>query len=121
MTNIIAIVLAAILQVESQGGTDKRHGDNGKAVGPYQLHTEAVREANRIDAIYARRYKRKARRWTYSDRNSMKKSREIAELILIRFYRMGITDPVTLGCRHRNPYSQDNAEYRRKIKREIGN
>ena len=47
MTNIIAIVLAAILQVESQGGTDKRHGDNGKAVGPYQLHTEAVREANR--------------------------------------------------------------------------
>ena len=121
MTNIITIVLCAILQVESQGGTDKRHGDNGKAVGPYQLHTEAVHEANRIERIYARRYDRKARRWTHIDRHNMEKSRQISELILIRFYRMGITDPVKLGCRHRNPYSFDHAEYKRKISKVIGN
>ena len=119
MTNIIAIVLSAILQVESSGGTDLRHGDDGKAVGPYQMWHCAVDEANRIDAIYARRYGRKARVWVYADRIDFAKSEDMTELILIRFYRLGVTDPVDLACRHNRPDGFVGPEYWGKVKVEL--
>ena len=119
MTNIIAIVLSAIIQVESHNGLDSRHGDNGRAVGPYQMWVCAVDEANRIEQIYARKFKRKARHWHYSDRHSLKKSRAMCELTMIWHYRRGITDTVKLCCRWRNPYSLDHKEYRRKIRKAV--
>ena len=33
-------LLDAIRQVESSGGKDKRDGDDGKAIGPYQIHRD---------------------------------------------------------------------------------
>jgi len=89
------------------------------AVGPYQMWTVAVDEANRIERIYSRRYGRKARRWKYADRRSTKQSRIMAELTLMWHYRRGVTKPIELACRWRNPHSGNHAGYGRKISRAI--
>lgn len=117
MTNIIAAVVSALLTVESSGGRDLHDGDGGRAVGPYQMWTVSVDEANRIEGIYSRKFGRKARVWSYSDRRCPVASHEMCELIMIWYYRRGVTDPVKLACRWRNPYSPCPVWYKRKIGR----
>ena len=119
MTDVVTLVLCALLQVESSGGTDLRDSDGGRAVGPYQMWTVAVDEANRVEAIYARRFGRKARKWTHADRRDPVLSREMCELTLVWHFRRGVTDPVRLGCRWRNPYSDTRKFYRTKIKKAL--
>lgn len=119
MTNTLAIALCAILSVESRNGTDTRTGDGGRAVGHYQMWPVAVLEANRVERIMARHENRKARRWTLANRKCPVKSREMCETTMRWHYRRGVTDPVCLACRWRNPYSPDNAGYRSKVRKAV--
>lgn len=119
MTDIIALVVAAILSVESSGGKDLRNGDDGRAVGPYQMWTIAVDEANRIENTYARRSVRAPRVWSYADRADPVRSREMCELTMIWHYRRGVTNAVDLACRWNRPDGGLKMTYRKKIKRAI--
>ena len=42
-----AALLAALIAVES-GGNDRAVGDNGRAIGPLQIHAAVVEDVNRI-------------------------------------------------------------------------
>lgn len=63
-------VYDAIKEVES-GGDCKAIGDNGKAVGAYQLHEIYVKDANRISG----------KRYTLEDRYDEKKSLEMVKIV----------------------------------------
>lgn len=64
-------LLDAIERVES-GCNPKAIGDNGDAVGSFQLHTEVIDDVNRICK----------KSFKYTDRKDRKKSREIASLYI---------------------------------------
>ena len=119
MTNIIAMALAAVLAVESQNGADRRTGDGGRAVGAFQMWPVAVREANRIESIMARREGRRPRKWRVSERADIDKALEMCEVTLRWHYRRGVTDPVALACKWRNPYSRCPEWHRRKIRKAV--
>ena len=63
-------VYDAIKEVES-GGDYKAIGDNGKAVGAYQIHEIYVKDANRISG----------KSYTLEDRYDEKKSLEIVKIV----------------------------------------
>ena len=116
MSNVIAIALAAILSVESSGGRDLRVGDNGRAVGSFQTWRIAVDEANRVEKIMAKREKRVPRKWSYSDRHSHERSREMCRTTLVWHYMRGTTNSVDLACKWNVPYKRHaNPKYRAKI------
>lgn len=117
--DILTLVLAALLWVETSNGTNVRPGDNGRAIGPYQMWRVAVDEANRIERMYADKYGRTPRTWRYSDRKDPVKSREMCEVTLIWHYQRGHRDPVELACRWRNPYSRTQVAYKQKVRRAI--
>jgi hypothetical protein len=119
MNAIIAQVVAALIAVESNGNSSAI-GDGGRAVGVLQMWECAVAEANRLEAIEARREKRQARTWTLSDRRVPERAVAMAWVTLRAHYRRGVTDPVELGCRWRNPYSECPAWYRAKVRKELG-
>ena len=119
MTNIIAMALAAVLAVESQNGADKRTGDGGRAVGAFQMWPVAVREANRVESIMSRREGRRPRKWRVCERADIDKAREMCEVTMVSHYRRGVTDPVELACRWRNPYSACPEWHRRKIEKAV--
>lgn len=109
MNTTIALVLAAILQIESSGGTNIRAGDGGRAVGPYQMHPIAVREVNRVWHT----------NYTLSDRRCPSRSKKMCELTLIYHYRRGVTDPVDLACKWHRPYGKTCNVYRKKAENAI--
>lgn len=57
----------AICQVESSGGKDKRDGDNGKAIGPFQIHRGYWEDATYFLQVD----------WPYSDARDMSKARAV--------------------------------------------
>lgn len=59
----------AIVQVESNG---KTNAVNGSCVGPMQISRQLVKECNKI-----LRQKKSSKRYTMSDRKSLKKSKEM--------------------------------------------
>ena len=63
-------VYDAIKEVES-GGDGKAIGDNGKAVGAYQIHEIYVKDANRISG----------KSYTLEDRYDEKKSLEMVKIV----------------------------------------
>ena len=65
-------LIDALVHVESKGEVHAV-GDNGKAVGPLQIHKEVVDDVNRV---YGTSY-------TYDDRKSIDKSREICRKYLL--------------------------------------
>ena len=72
-------LLNAICNVESNGNASAV-GDNGKAVGAYQIHKKYVDDVNRICKI-----KGFKKRFTYADRYNSHKSR-IMTAIYLDFY-----------------------------------
>jgi|GEM_PF-2348378 len=118
MTNTIALVVAALIQVES-GGNVHAVGDSGRAIGNLQMWPVAVREATRVEAIYARREGRQARSWDIKDRRNPEKSRQMAEITLKFHYRRGTTNAVDLACKWNRPFGKQNAAYRKKVLREL--
>lgn len=109
MSNMIAIVIAALIQVES-GGNDYAVGDNGCSIGCLQMKRIAVREANRIVG---------EKRWTYKDREDPEKAKEMCRVTLERHYLRGVTNPVDLACRWRNPLGNCPKWYRERVKKAI--
>jgi hypothetical protein len=105
VSNVIAIAIAALIQIES-GGRPDAVGDGGRAVGILQMWPVAVREANRIAG---------ETRWTLDDRRCPDKSIEMARTVLAVHYRRGNTCPVELAARWRNPYSTAPEWYRTRI------
>lgn len=120
MIDVVALALCAILHIESSNGINLKTGDGGRAVGPYQMWTVAVDEANRIEKLYARKYGRRARRWTYNDRRCFNASRDMCELTLVWHYRRGVRDPVELVCKWNMPYGKCDRAYRNKSRKAVG-
>jgi hypothetical protein len=58
--------LDAIYLVESSGGRDKRDGDGGRAIGPYQVHRAYWQDAMRL----------LGKEWPYEDARDPVKARE---------------------------------------------
>ena len=105
MSNMIAIVIAVLIRVES-GGDRWAVGDGGRAVGILQQHRVSVVEANRIVGYC---------RWTYSDRLDPVESLAMCRVTLERQWRRGVRDPVALACRWRNPNGHAPKWYRKRI------
>lgn len=114
MTSTVHLAMDAVLETES-GGYDLNavpDGDGGKAVGPYQMWPIAVREANRIAGKQI---------WTLADRRDLILSRAMCRVTLEYHYKRGVTDPVDLACRWRNPNGNAPAWHREKIRRAVAN
>jgi hypothetical protein len=118
MNDIIAQVVAALITIESNGNPSAI-SDNGKAVGILQMWPCAVHEANRRELVEARRQKRQPRTWTMKDRYSPAACRAMAAVTLRAHWRRGVTDPVELGCRWRNPYSECPEWYQERVKKAL--
>jgi len=108
MTGVVAMAISALLAVESGNGRNGRHGDNGRAVGVLQQWKISVDEGNRIVG---------EKRWTYKDREDPVKSVEMCRITLERHYLRGVTNPVDLACRWRNPLGNCPRWYRERVKR----
>jgi hypothetical protein len=116
MNSIISLAVAAAIAVESGNNPNVPDGDGGRAVGVAQMWPVAVKEANRLEAMHARREGRTPRRWTLRDRRDPVASRAMVVATLAAHYRWGVTDPVELACKWRNPYSAAPEWHRKKIK-----
>ena len=101
------MAIAALIQVESAGRSGAI-GDHGRAVGILQMWPVAVAEANRVAGT---------RRWTPADRHDPARSVEMARALLGWHYRRGVTDPVELAGRWRNPNGRAPGWYRERIRK----
>jgi len=107
MSNVIALCISVLLQVESSNGLQhKGHNDGGNAVGVLQIHKIAVREANRIEGY---------KRWTYEDRKDWQDSIDMCRTTLEWHYRRGTRNPVNLACKWHRPYGTVSKRYRAKV------
>lgn len=111
MTTTVAIAIAALIYVESGG--KPRTGDGGRAVGILQAWPIAVREANRIT--------KNRKHYALADRHDAKRSIEMCMDTLRWHYRRGVTDPVELACRWRNPNGDAPEWYRERVRKAIEN
>ena len=94
---LIHQIINALIAVESGGRADAV-GDGGRAVGILQMWPIAVAEANRLAQLMTGRPL-----WTLNDRLNPQLSRAMALIILRHHYSRGVTDPVELAARWRNP------------------
>lgn len=119
MTNLIAQCIAVLLSVESGGELfpDRVIGDGGAAVGCLQMHHISVLEANRLEAIAARKENRPARTWTDVDRLNRQSSIEMCKVILAHHWRRGFQDVRSLCYRWQMPYGRETAAYRDRVDR----
>jgi len=74
-------LLDAIIQVES-GYNENAIGDNGEALGIAQIHKICVDDVNRIEKIIAKKEGRRPTQFTYEDRKSSDKSKQIMRIYL---------------------------------------
>ena len=109
MTNTIAIVMAALIRIESAGDPGAV-GDGGRAVGVLQMWPCAVAEANRIAGREL---------WTLDDRWNQQLSRAMCKVTLEWHYKRGVTDPVELACRWRNPRGNVPEWHKAKIRKAV--
>ena len=110
MTNTIAIVLAALIRIESAGDPGAVGERRARGWRPPDV---AVRRSRGQQAGGAEL-------WTLNDRRNPQLSRAMAWTILEHHYRRGNTDAVALACRWRNPYSQCPEWYAAKVRRSLG-
>lgn len=73
-------LIAALITVES-GGNDLAIGDNGRAVGPLQIHRSVVVDVNRIAHT----------NWTHQQMTNRAIAKQVCEIYLKR-YAAGKTD-----------------------------
>ena len=110
MTNTIAMVISALIAVES-GGDPAAVGDDGQAVGILQMWPCAVEEANRLAGRHL---------WTREDRHNPQLSWAMAWKILEHHYQRGHTDAVSLACRWHSPYGEAPESYVEKVRSVVG-
>lgn len=110
MSNLMAIV-AAICIVES-GGDASAVGDNGQAIGAFQIHPIMIAEANRLAGFDL---------WTLQDRWSLIKSRQICHQVLAeRLRRRGLSADTEEGQRYAIGIWNSGEAYYRKVKGAMG-
>ena len=112
MTSAVSIAIAALISVESNGRPNVT-GDGGRAVGILQAWPIAVREANRITG--------NRKRYTLADRRDPKRAISMCRDTLRWHYRRGVTDPIDLACRWRNPNGDAPEWYRERVRKAIEN
>ena len=107
MTNLLPIIISALIQIETGGHPDPADsvGDQGRAIGILQLHPIMVEEVNRITGL----------KYHESDRYSPTLSERMAYAFLEYQYRRGVTDPVALACRWNRPNGDPNPAYWTKV------
>ena len=111
MSGIIVSIVMAIGIVES-GNDPHAVGDNGQAIGAYQIHPIMIDEANRLADFPM---------WSLSDRWSLEKSRKICQYVLIeRLKRAGLTADTEKGERYAIGLWNRGEAYYRKVKKEMG-
>jgi hypothetical protein len=71
--------LDAIHYVESRCGQDKRDGDGGKAIGPYQIHRAYWQDGTRFLRV----------KWPYSDARDQVKARQVVRAYLLHYFPNG--------------------------------
>ena len=109
MEAVVEKVIDALVVAEGNAADDAV-GDDGRAVGKYQQWPISVEEANRIVG--------RKDMWSLEDRKNPALSRAMAKTILSYHYRRGVTDPVELGAKWRNPYGEDAPDwYKEKVKK----
>lgn len=77
--NELERTLDAICQVESSGGLDRRDGDGGRAIGPYQIHRAYWQDGTRILGV----------RWPYEDARDHTKARAVVRAYVTHYQRIG--------------------------------
>lgn len=107
----IAKIIDALSELESRNNP-QAVGDKGKAVGLLQSWPVSVEEANRIIG------RQEHPLWTDADRLNPQQARAMAKVTLTYHYNRGVTDPVKLGGKWRDPYGKVAAEERRLGKRD---
>jgi len=105
-------LIDALVHVESKG---ENHvvGDNGRAVGVLQIHKEVVDDVNR----------RYGTSYTYADRKSIDKSREICRKYLLMYGGRNATDEKYARIWNGGPRGHRKTStraYWRKVKRNLG-
>jgi len=100
-------LLDAIRHVESGGRCVT--GDNGNAVGPYQIWKILVDDVNRI-------LKRKA--YTYDDRKDEKKSREMA-VVYLTHYGKGLTALEMAAIWNSGPKGAEKMKYNKNVQKYV--
>lgn len=107
MTNLVAITVALLMSVESNGRMDAI-GDHGHAVGVLQVHACMVRECNRLYPQYG---------FTLADRHDPALSQVMARIWLgwaASHYR--IVDPRKLAMRWNCPHTgKPSRAYMRRV------
>jgi len=105
---LIDLTVRILSLVESDGRCCPPNGDNGKAVGPFQMHTVMVDECNRLlgGSVFC-----------YDDRRSPTKSEAMARLFLRHMgVAKNITQPPKLAARWNKPARGDiTKDYRIRI------
>jgi hypothetical protein len=71
--------LDAICRVESGGGRDRRDGDGGRAIGPYQIHQAYWTDACRFLRVD----------WPYSDARNAARARRAVRAYVTGYQRAG--------------------------------
>ena len=106
----ISNLISALIIVESSGN-DRAIGDNGKAIGPLQIHREVVLDVNRITGSHYR----------HQDMTNRAQARAVCEAYL-KHYGNGAT-PEQLARRWnggpKGDQKQATAAYWRKVQKEI--
>jgi len=85
-------ILDAIWQVESSCSYNPPDGDNGKAIGPYQIHRAYWADGARLLAVS----------WPYSDARDFKKARMIT-LAYLHYYGRGLSKIEAARCHNGGP------------------
>jgi hypothetical protein len=110
MEAVVDRVVDALVPAEGFADNDTV-GDEGRAVGTLQMWDDAVAEANRIVGREL---------WTSEDRKDPALARAMAKVTLSFHYRRGVTDPVELGAKWRNPYGKEAPEwYKAKLRKAL--
>lgn len=114
----LGLIIAALLIVETGGEANPNAciQDGGNAVGSLQMWPVAVLEANRIEAMASRREGRVARVWGLLDRFDRVASIDMCRVTLEWHFRRGVTDPVELGARWRNPAGDAPEWYKQRVR-----
>jgi hypothetical protein len=105
-------LLAAIRQVESSGN-DKAVGDNGRAIGPYQIHYGYWRDAVEYD---------KSIGGTYADCYNPEYSCKIVRAYMKRYAPKGVSNEVYARIHNGGPRGHLNKKteaYWAKVRREL--
>ncbi len=76
MNEVIEQAIELIYLAETDQGQNIQVGDNGEAVGPFQIHKILVDDVNQILG---------EQKFAYEDRNALDKSREMARIYLYHY------------------------------------